>query len=442
MADCGERQKMCDMRARGTGSFDRKTKTWRLRGRGIHVTVGQLQARYRVNFVAQNPAQLERQSAPYWRRYLQDIQDDASQTAKAASPYQERIRSLEATLSRLKAEGRSGAILERLEAELEAVASAPHWSTDYADTPAIHPDILARAEAMGLSDEQAVMLAATEPTVRRTPAMSSIVHEADVYIARQKAKQNKYWFQVRQAVNLFTGITGDIRPDQVTVHHFREAHNKITSHPSWGKTTQANMDRIIREFLHQIEADHNLTCYGFLSNKAYRIKRPKGQRQQYTRDQVMTALQHATGDIRTALLIGLNTGGYIGDIATMTPDMIKDGHLIRCRNKLSHKDNPIVGSWLLWDETRRHLTFRLKARKLQEQFSMFAKRHGIPPHKALRKTVAQVIHDAGWPEASRLYRGEATKGNHGDYYICDYTAPQIEQLDTALRHVARQYGLT
>lgn len=442
---------MVAVRARNTGSFDHKTKCWRLRGRGIHVTVRQLEQQYGVNFRAETPAQLEQASARYWRRFLQDIEDHHRQAQKASSPYQTRIKSLEAMIARLRAERHPDAALARLEAQLRELEAAPPHDTHYADTPVLHPDIVARAAAMEFcpsedeaDDALAFMLEATDqprPTPKTIP--SGIGHEAEVYIARHKAKGHKGWFQVRQAVSLLTGITGDIPPDQVTVHHYRQVHQKITSSPQWSKTTQANMARIVRDFLDRVAADHNLTCYGFLSNPDYILRRPKGKKVRYTLEQVKTALQHAKGEVRLALLIGLNTGGYIGDIATMTPEMIHADHLVRCRAKLRHKDNPVVGSWLLWEETRRHLTYGNKARRLQEQYSRFAQHHGLPPHKALRKTTAQMIHDqVKDAEAARLFRGEGLPGTHGTNYICDFTPEQVDRLDNALLKVGELYGVS
>src|SRR4051794_37660843 len=77
---------MAKARARNTGSFDHKTKCWRLRGRGIHATVRQLSERYGVEFRAETPAQLERETAPYWRRYMQDIEDQHRQSQRGTSP--------------------------------------------------------------------------------------------------------------------------------------------------------------------------------------------------------------------------------------------------------------------------------------------------------------------------------------------------------------------
>lgn len=74
--------------------------------------------------------------------------------------------------------------------------------------------------------------------------------------------------------------------------------------------------------------------------------------------------------------------------------------------------------------------------------ALFTKNRGLPSHKALRKNTAQFMHDAGHHEAARLFRGEGVKGNHGGFYISDFTPEQVKTLDAALRHVAELYGIS
>ena len=382
-------------RANGTGSYDWRAKCWRAKTQGIHATVGTLQRMYGVTFAGRTPDQLERESAPYWRRYLQDIEDNHRQAQKAASPLQTRIRSLESMIARLRGEGRSDAILERLEGELREAVTVPPHDIDHADMPVYHPDIVARARAMqyctsddDVDDAMCIMLEATEPPRTTAPkgiAPKGIVHEANVYIDRHKSKGHKGWFDVRKAVGLLTDVTGDVPVEHVTVEHMRAVNAKIKGNPNWGDTTRANLNAIVRDFLRQIAADFNLTCYGFLSNKAYRLKRGKGKKIKYTLEQVQTALKHATGDVRLAVMVGLNTGAIIGDIASMTSDMIVDGRLVRSRAKLQHKDEPLVGSWLLWDETKKVMRYGVGRRRLQDQYTQFSKKLSLPTHKEVLK---------------------------------------------------------
>ena len=82
---------MVAVRSKNSGTFDRTTKTWRIKGDGIQISVRKLSLRYGVAI-----EKTEKASAPYWRRYLQDLADNHQQAKKAASPLQIRIKSLEA----------------------------------------------------------------------------------------------------------------------------------------------------------------------------------------------------------------------------------------------------------------------------------------------------------------------------------------------------------
>lgn len=357
------------MRAKQTGSFDHSTKTWRLRHQGIQISIRQLSKRYGVQI-----APSERASAPYWRRYLQDMADGIS-TAPQTHP------------------------------ERPQMPPEPH---------------------------------------QRPQTMLGIRIDADAFYAQHNAKRHKGRYQVKQALDVVLSITQDIPPTQVTVDHARQMHQFIEDNDNWGQTTKSNIGRVVREFLSTVASERNITTYGFLQNKRLlRWKRPKGRKVQYTLEQVKTALEHATGEVRYALLCGLNFGAVSGDMKTITEDMVKGNHLVRSRQKLSHLDEPVVGSWFIWQETRQLMERHRSARQLQAKYNGFAKQHGLPTHKALRKTTAQMITDVLKDElASRLFRGEATKGTHGSNYICDFTEAQVKHLEQALRKIGKLYGVT
>jgi hypothetical protein len=238
--------------------------------------------------------------------------------------------------------------------------------------------------------------------------------------------------------------TGDIPLKDVKVYHWREFHAAVRDHEDWSTTTKSNMLQTARTFMQKVEGDHGLN-YGFIRNKDYIIHRPHGQKVQYTVDEVRTALKHATGDVRYALLIGLNCGSYWSDMRTMTAGMLQGDHLVRCRAKLRHKKDAVVGSWYLWPETRQAINLNADARKMADAYHEFRLKHGIPEHKALRKTTAQVIEDqyegGKNVKAARLFRGEGGSDTHGTNYIRSFTPEQVRMLDDALRFVAGVYGL-
>jgi hypothetical protein len=172
------------VRAKNTGTFDRTVKAWRIKGRGIQASVRQLSKRYGVEFKGDTPAQLEKETAPYWRRYLQDIEDDHRQARKAASPLQGRIQSIEAMIARLKLDNRPTDDLERL---LTQAINTPAHDIDAADIPVLHPDAdtLARLTDIDTTDPLTVgLLNNLIPTPARTPTKDSLRHEADIFIDR------------------------------------------------------------------------------------------------------------------------------------------------------------------------------------------------------------------------------------------------------------------
>jgi len=427
------------VRAKNTGTFDRTVKTWRIKGRGIQASVRQLSKRYGVTFKGDTPAQLEKETTPYWRRYLQDIADDHRQARKAASPLQDRIKSIEAMIARLKLDKRPTAILERMLAD---AINTPAHDIDAADIPVLHPDAEQVARLLPLDPDALTvgLLNNLIPTPIRTPAKDSLRHEADIFIDRHKAKKHKGWYQVRQVVNMFLDITGDISIHEVNINHYREMNKQVKEHESWGETSQSRHWTNFRLFLKRIEADHG-TNYHFLRNPDYNIQTPEGRKEQYTVEQVKLALRHATGDVRMGLLLGLNTGSYWGDIIRFTADNLADGHLSYIRAKNRHKNIKVKGSYLLWPDTLACLTYGHRQWKLAEQYTTFRLQYGLPEHKALRKTTAQLIHDEVGETEARLYRGENVAGTHGKSYIVPFTPAQIEKLDNALRVVGAIYGL-
>ncbi len=429
---------MSDMRSKKTGTYDHSTATWRLRGEGIQVSIRQLSKRYGVEI-----PKSERASAQYWRRYLQDVADSHQIALKSLSPLPDRIASIEYMITRLQAENRSEGDLMRFKGMLTEAINVPAHSIDYADIPVLHPDVEYAAKILGLDSDELgigllnslIPLPPTKPKVK-----DGIKHEAEMYIKRHLAKGHHGHYQVRQAVGLFTEQTGDISVQEVNVHHWRKYHSAVTKHATWGKRTQVNQVRTVITFLKRIESDHNVS-YGFIRNPDYRILCPEGQKVQYTIDQVKLALKYATGSVRFALLIGLNTGAYWGDIRTLKPEMIQDNRLVRSRQKLAYKQSQITGSWLLWKCTLESLVFDSTKRKLESAYSVFAKQHNLPPHKALRKTTAQLIQDHVGESEARLFRGEGGGDTHNKNYIKPFTELAVQKLDNALQVVAKLYGL-
>lgn len=441
---------MDDVRRKGTGGFDRSTLTWKLRRKGqppITASIKKLRELYGEDIPATADG-----SRKHWRRYLQDQLDqiEAQRKAslaqrKASSPLQERIASIERFIGEFQAQNRPTDELERL---LEDAASVGEGDIDHYDTPMLHPDLVDIETVGGVEVDDYLVrrlnsLVPVVSTPKPTPTpVDRLRVEADKYIEQYRRRGHKGWYQVRQSLDMFCKIAGDIRVQDVTVQPYRDYIGAVISEDRWGEQTQYNLYRLLKEFLRGVEADYNLN-YGFLRNKKYNLPRPDGQKVQFTLDQVQTALRHATGATRLMLLLGLNCGQITGDMVTNTTDMVKDGRLVRCRAKLRHRKNAVVGSWLLWSETAEFLDrHSLTGWQCFDLWYTFKDQHGLPEHKALRKTTTQVIQDQLKDEyGARLFRGEAVGGTHGKHYVRSFTPEQIAHLDGVLKKVAVIYGL-
>lgn len=438
---------MADVRAKKTGTFDRSTKTWAVKGEGIRASLRKLSQMYVVVF-DESLAVAERQSARYWTLYLQAEREKRQSARRASSPLQDRLKSVDRTISRFRAQNRSTGELERLRGEI----IADTHGLDHGDVmilpPDLPPELQGVVDLAGIveGDDHVVGLLHNhlDSLIPKSASPKPVMlrHESDAYLSRHKAKGHDGHYQVSQSLVLFLNVTGDIAIQDVSVDHWREFTNRVRATPSWGQTTKSNIQAVARQFLNRVEIDRSVT-YSFLRNKDYMIRRGKGKKVMYSVDQMRLALQHATGDVRLALLLGMNCGQIIGDIITNTPDMIVDGHLIRSRKKNDRLDDPShephVGAWKLWGETQSMLHFQVKP-NIQDRYSQFKRRYGLPYHKALRKGVNQMIHEHDEPVA-RLYRNECDTGNHGRYYTSDMTPAQVGKLDANLDHVAVQLGI-
>ena len=113
--------------------------------------------------------------------------------------------------------------------------------------------------------------------------------------------------------------------------------------------------------------------YSFLKNKAYTIPEPDGLKQQFTVEQVKTALEHATGKLKLYILCGLNVGMTEWDVRAITPEKIQGNHFVSFREKLEYKKTKVIGKWLLWGETMALLKEygAIKTSRLARQYTAF-----------------------------------------------------------------------
>ena len=428
---------MDTMAVHGNGTWDHGKKGWKLRTKELRAsaTVAQLRAIFKNPDI---PAS-EDGSRPYWRKYLKAVRNYQARQQGKTSPLQERIRTLEAFIADFRLRGRDTSALE---AELLEARQVSPDDIDHGDGPAVHPDMRAHAEVLDAAGEltEIKIRVLNDLAPKPIPKTESLRAEIDAYVNRDKAKGGKGWFVTRQYLNMFFEVTGDIPFRDITVSHYREFIEQVNDNENWGQRTKANVQQCLHMFLRSLEADHDDVRFPFVGNSKYRIKGGDGQKVQWTLDQVKTALTHATGDARLMLLMGLNCGFYTGDVMELAPEHFDGTHINKHRAKNRNKPDTFVASWLVWEETKKVMSFGKKKWPLEEAWRQFRDQHDLPEHSDLRKTVAQWIEDspeAGGEQVARLFRCEKAKGNHGRFYS-KFTPAQRDMLDKALRFIEKK----
>ncbi len=268
--------------------------------------------------------------------------------------------------------------------------------------------------------------------VKQQLVVHPIGKEIADYIERQSSKTERPTTDLRLALELLQSVTGNISVNSITVDHWRQFFDKVNA-SELAPRTRYNRWKLAKGFLRSLQVDHDLN-WTWLENRKYSFQMPQGNKIQWTFEQVRIALDNATGITKTALLLGLNFGWYVGDIAQFVPNHFDGLRVNKARQKLHKDEDAMICSHLCWKETQDAFQHGLLQSSIAKAFQAFAKQYQLPVHKALRKTVSQWIDDYCGEEAARLYRGERASGNHGKFYI-RLTEPQKQKLDSALNMV-------
>ncbi len=416
---------MSDVRKKGTGTWDFTQDRWELKKLGLRKTPKQL-----ADILGEPVPEGKIASRPYWERFLAVVRHGQQKKKRQASHLQERLRSLDTIIESLEAESRDATAFKK---ERDYVLSIPEGDIDHADFPAIHPDANDDLSILGLEDDELAVRVMNRLHIKKAPAKGGVKDEADRYIATKKGKDK---YNQRAAIDIFVKACGNITVKEITIDHYRAFLKLLAQQDNWNDTSKAKNQGRVHTFLHALETDHNHPM-PWIGDKRHMLEVPEGDKVQYTIEEVRTALANATGIARTALLMGLNFGFYASDIVELAAEHISDDgtHVSKVRKKLAHKKNRVKPVWLIWPETKEAMTFGIKYRDLQREWDNFRKKFGLPEHKALRKTTAQVIQDHKelGEEESLLFRGESRQGTHHKNYIKKYTPEQVAKLDDALR---------
>jgi integrase len=392
---------MIEMRRKGTGSYEHSTKSWRLRQKGIKVSIRQLCRFFNTDIPAN-----ERESLPYWKKYLAQLAPQPkliNELINSSPPVPESMVPILNTTNQINDPTTSEPVRQFLLNELKAK---------------LQPDI---------------------------PVKESLKHEAEGYIETYKTKGGKQWYDIRTSILFFLEAAGDIKLSDIDVSHYRTfltILDREGKERNWTPRTKQNRQRHVHTFLKFLEADHNL-IFSFIRNKKYRLEVPPVEQTKYTLEQVKTALANAEGIARTVLLLGLNCGFYASDIIELKPEHFDGTHITKARakNKRNGVQKGFVSKWKLWPETVAALQYGLKTRDCEREYMKLREKFGVPEQMALRKTVAQWVQELDGEEASKvLFRAEGY-GTHYNSYVCNLTPGQVAKLDRALDAVrAKIFG--
>jgi hypothetical protein len=413
-----------------TGSWDGRLKRWRMvtqtrtaDGRVTKHTIA-VTARNLGKLYGEEVPATEAGSRPWWRRYrdqrLAELHARGAEERRRTEAFKLRVASLDNVIGWLEVEGRDTTALVR---ERDRVLTGP-------------VDV---SRFFGADPLDEITVRAAGGKVERVPEPAPVVvkdrlrDEAERYIRGRRDERNQW-----AAIGLFLEAAGDVGVRDVNVHVYRRFMEKLRAKESWNDTTKPKNRGRVNAFLHMLEASFDLN-FRWMKLAEFRMTEPPGKKERYTLEEARLALANADGVARTMLLVGLNLGWYKEDLAQYDPakHLTSDGrHVKKGRQKMDYLGSrQVVPVHLLWPETREALRPGITAEQGDYHFDKLRRAHGLKPHKALRKLVMKLIQDLPDETASRLYRGEAVRGVHGQNYDEGYNPEQVAILDKALAHV-------
>jgi len=327
---------MDDMARHGNGTYDHDKRQWKVRTQGLKAsaTIKQLVEMFRVEVPAS-----ERESRPFWLRYLGELRKLNTVSQAEAELAEAKIKYKDndpPEYSNFERDG-TGNIRrkQRLGIDTINLINAAAQISDPNGPPEVRDWLIGNLRA------------GTEP-----PKNESLRHEIDQYIDGYRRKGGKQWHEVRRSLDLLYEATGNIGFRSLDVTHYRQflaILDREQNSEQWTSRTKQNRQRCAHTFLRYLEADHNV-IFGFVRNSKYRIEvGPSPTQTKYTLEQVKTAVQHAKGIARTALLLGLNCGWYASDIKELKAAHLDGTYIVKARakNKRNGVQKGFVGKWRL-----------------------------------------------------------------------------------------------
>ena len=155
---------------------------------------------------------------------------------------------------------------------------------------------------------------------QKTAKHNTVKTEVDAYLDRrnQTYKNKKAVLLVKQYLNLFLNITGEIKPDAITRQHYEAYHQRVIQHKTWrSKRSKSNAMQRLNSFLKHLETVNTNLHFGFRHAADFKVKGANvGQKKQWAVEELQEAIKLSKDNrrVRFALLMAINTGAYWGDL--------------------------------------------------------------------------------------------------------------------------------
>lgn len=237
-------------------------------------------------------------------------------------------------------------------------------------------------------------------------------------------------------LGLFQEIAGNIPISEINVAHYRRFF-KALQELGYSPITIRNARFLINGFLKTMASNFGLT-FPFLHSPEFSFSaNPRADITYYSQEQLNLCLRETRDFARIVFLFGINCGFYPSDIASIRPEHVHRGRLIkgRAKNMRYGVQHGAIGNWKLWPETQEMLPLLWEKKPslfaLRAAYLRFASEHNVPPSKYLRKTGAYLLQLHFGEEVSKLlYRAEATGIHYSSYVKLDEA--HFAKLDAGL----------
>lgn len=182
----------------------------------------------------------------------------------------------------------------------------------------------------------------------RTPQNATVGYWRDTYLKSKRTdggRKTGRFDNLRRSIRKLVASIGEDQP--VTALGW-EAWDKFTSGLKLAESTKRDTISDCREFCRYLERRKIIPEVG---NKMETKSKVRSKAiQHFTLEELKDLHSTAEGMLRTFFLLFMNCGFRQIDVATLTPQMVKNGYIIRQRAKTEGSDAPTV-AWKLWPET-------------------------------------------------------------------------------------------